>query len=71
MNIVNLPNIRYEYDMSFVSEEVPLRLADRQIQPLYKHLVHTRYPTLAVIGVPIRKVERCIQVEWEEISVDQ
>jgi len=46
----------YEYDMSFMSEEVPLRLADRQIQPLYKHLVHTRYPTLAVIGVPIKIV---------------
>ena len=48
------PFARYEYDMSFMSEEVPLRLADRQIQPLYKHLVHTRYPTLAVIGVPIK-----------------
>ena len=45
--------------MSFVSEEVPLRMADRQIQPLYKHLLHTRYPTLAVIGVPIRIVELC------------
>ena len=42
--------------MSFMSEDVPLRLADRQIQPLYKHLVHTKYPTLAVIGVPIREV---------------
>merc|ERR1712038_1341621 len=37
----------YEYDMSFMSEKVPLRLRDRQIQPLYKHLVHTGFPTLA------------------------
>ena len=56
LNINSIPNSRYEYDMSFMSEDVPLRLADRQIQPLYKHLVHTKYPTLAVIGVPIREV---------------
>ncbi len=44
----------YAYDMSFVSDEVPIRLVDRQIQPLYKHLVHTAFPTMSVIGVPIK-----------------
>jgi hypothetical protein len=36
------------------SRQVPLNLSDRQVHPLYRHLLHTVHATLAVIGVPIK-----------------
>lgn len=42
----------YLYTFPFLSDECRVRVVDNHVQPLYKHLVHIDYPTLALVGLP-------------------
>ncbi|XP_006005513.1 senecionine N-oxygenase-like [Latimeria chalumnae] len=41
----------YNYSFPFLSQEVGLKVEDSVLSPLYQHIVHTRFPTLAFIGM--------------------
>ncbi|XP_070575792.1 uncharacterized protein [Ptychodera flava] len=41
----------YNYDFPFLTPECNVKVVDQHITPLYKHLIHTQYPTLAFIGI--------------------
>nr|XP_054752099.1 uncharacterized protein LOC129257731 [Lytechinus pictus] len=41
----------YNYDFSFLTPECQLTVDDRRIMPLYKHIIHTSFPSLAFIGI--------------------
>ncbi len=43
----------YLYSYPFLSKECQLEVtADNMVTPLYRHLVHARYPSMAFIGIP-------------------
>jgi len=43
----------YEYVFPFLSAECEVSVEEQQVvQPLYKHVIHTRYPRIAFIGIP-------------------
>ncbi|XP_043221853.1 flavin-containing monooxygenase FMO GS-OX-like 2 [Amphibalanus amphitrite] len=42
----------YEFVFPFLSPECGVSVVDRQVRPLYKHLVHTEYPRMAFVGLP-------------------
>ena len=46
----------YRYNFPFLLDKVGLRSADERLTPLYKHLIHTGYPSLCIIGVAKRVV---------------
>ncbi|XP_041048545.1 flavin-containing monooxygenase FMO GS-OX-like 2 isoform X1 [Carcharodon carcharias] len=41
----------YNYSFPFLGKEVGLKVKDHRITPLYKHIVHTTFPTLFFIGL--------------------
>lgn len=41
----------YNFDFSFLTPECKLKIEDKRITPLYKHILHTTYPSLAFIGI--------------------
>ncbi|XP_070575785.1 uncharacterized protein [Ptychodera flava] len=41
----------YNYNFPFLTPECNVKLEDHRISPLYKHLIHTQYPSLAFIGI--------------------
>ena len=41
----------YRYSFPFLSEKCDLGTHDERVTPLYKHLIHTRLPSLCIIGV--------------------
>ncbi|XP_007887552.1 flavin-containing monooxygenase FMO GS-OX-like 4 [Callorhinchus milii] len=41
----------YNYSFPFLSREVGLEVRDHRVTPLYKHIVHTTFPTLFFIGL--------------------
>ncbi|XP_067905402.1 uncharacterized protein [Heterodontus francisci] len=41
----------YNYSFPFLGEEVGLKVKDHRVTPLYKHIVHTSFPTLFFIGL--------------------
>ena len=41
----------YHYSYPFLSEKCGLGTHDERVTPLYKHLIHTRLPSLCIIGV--------------------
>ncbi|XP_071438870.1 senecionine N-oxygenase [Hetaerina americana] len=42
----------YRYNFPFLSEACRVRVEDNHVKPLYKHLIHTEFPTLCFIGLP-------------------
>lgn len=42
----------YRYYFPFLTEACKLHIEDERVTPLYKHLIHTEYPTLSFIGIP-------------------
>jgi len=42
----------YEYSFPFLSASCKVSVKDNTVSPLYKHLIHCYYPTLAFIGIP-------------------
>eukprot|EP00092_Neocalanus_flemingeri_P007944 GFUD01008571.1.p1 GENE.GFUD01008571.1~~GFUD01008571.1.p1 ORF type:complete len:438 (-),score=120.28 GFUD01008571.1:45-1358(-) len=44
----------YEYNFPFLSEDCQVRLENRQVQTLYKHLVSVDHPTLCFVGIPVQ-----------------
>ena len=42
----------YEFVFPFLSAECGVSVVDRQVRPLYKHIIHTEYQRMAFIGLP-------------------
>ena len=42
----------YHFTFPFLSSECQLANEDEHLQPLYKHLIHTKLPTLSFVGIP-------------------
>lgn len=42
----------YHYVFPFLTEDCKLMINDERVLPLWKHLIHARYPSMSVIGVP-------------------
>lgn len=42
----------YEFSFPFLSEECGITVEDNVVVPLYKHLIHSTYPSMAFIGIP-------------------
>ena len=47
----------YHYNFPFLDPECGVRVENRVVQPLYKHLISIAHPTLAFVGLPV-------QVRW-------
>ncbi|XP_023224548.1 flavin-containing monooxygenase FMO GS-OX-like 4 isoform X1 [Centruroides sculpturatus] len=41
----------YDYDFDVLHSSVGLKITEKRIIPLYKHLIHINFPTLAFIGI--------------------
>ncbi|CAH1780409.1 unnamed protein product, partial [Owenia fusiformis] len=41
----------YHYTFPFLSEKCHIDTTDERVSPLYKHLIHTEFPTLALMGL--------------------
>ncbi|WAR13436.1 GSXL3-like protein [Mya arenaria] len=41
----------YRYSFPFLSPNCAVNIEDERVTPLYKHIIHTRYPTLSFIGI--------------------
>lgn len=41
----------YHFSFPFLSEECALKITDERLTPLYKHLIHTQFPSLSFIGI--------------------
>merc|ERR1719469_1220871 len=44
----------YEYSFPFLSPGCDVTVHNRQVKPLYKHLIHTTHPSLCFIGIPVQ-----------------
>ncbi|KAL8590520.1 hypothetical protein ACOMHN_010956 [Nucella lapillus] len=42
----------YHFHFPFLADSCNLRIEEERVTPLYKHLFHTEFPTLAFIGIP-------------------
>lgn len=41
----------YRYKFQFLKGDCSVHIEDERITPLYKHIIHTKYPTLSFIGM--------------------
>ncbi|KAK3799153.1 hypothetical protein RRG08_051428 [Elysia crispata] len=41
----------YHYDYSFLAPECGIEVDDYRVMPLYKHLVNTKFPSMAIVGI--------------------
>lgn len=44
----------YQYSFPFLSTDCELRLLDNHVEPLYKHCINIRHPSMSIIGLPYR-----------------
>eukprot|EP00871_Galdieria_phlegrea_P005436 jgi/Galph1/5894/GphlegSOOS_G4416.1 len=44
----------YAYDFSFLHPSCEVFVENRVVSPLYRHLIHAKYPTMAFVGLPYR-----------------
>uniref|UniRef100_A0A6A7G035 Flavin-containing monooxygenase n=1 Tax=Hirondellea gigas TaxID=1518452 RepID=A0A6A7G035_9CRUS len=44
----------YEFTFPFLSEECGVHVVEQQVRPLYRHLIHCNYPSMAFIGIPFQ-----------------
>lgn len=42
----------YNYGFPFLDDSCGIAIDDNYVQPLYKHMVHIRRPTMFFIGIP-------------------
>ncbi|KAG7155381.1 Flavin-containing monooxygenase FMO GS-OX-like 2-like [Homarus americanus] len=49
-----LPISGYKYNFPFLMEECGIQVKDNCVKPLYKHLINSVYPSMALIGIPSR-----------------
>ena len=41
----------YRFSFPFLSEDCHLKIEEERVMPLYKHIIHTEFPSLAFIGI--------------------
>lgn len=46
----------YEYSYPFLGEGVGITVKDYSVEPLYKHILNIKHPTMAFIGVSKIKI---------------
>lgn len=44
----------YEYTFPFLNKDCNVMIEDNVVKPLYKHLIHSMFPSLAFIGIPFQ-----------------
>ena len=44
----------YHYNFPFLAPECGVKVENRVVQPLYKHLISIANPSLAFIGLPVQ-----------------
>ncbi|KAA0202625.1 hypothetical protein HAZT_HAZT009104 [Hyalella azteca] len=44
----------YYYTFPFLADSCGVTVEDQQVWPLYRHLIHCDYPTLAFVGIPTK-----------------
>lgn len=44
----------YEYTFPFLSESCQIRVENRRVQALYKHLVSVEHPSMCFVGIPLQ-----------------
>ncbi|CAL4065070.1 unnamed protein product, partial [Meganyctiphanes norvegica] len=44
----------YDYVFPFLEASCGVYVEDNQVKPLYKHLIHTTFPSMAFIGIPFQ-----------------
>jgi len=44
----------YHYTFPFLSESCDISVYNRQVQPLFKHLISVEHPTLCFVGIPVQ-----------------
>ncbi|GJQ14554.1 hypothetical protein GpartN1_g6345.t1 [Galdieria partita] len=44
----------YEYDFPFLDSSCEVFVQDRVVLPIYRHLIHAKYPTMSFVGLPLR-----------------
>ncbi|KAK4526897.1 hypothetical protein GAYE_SCF29G4815 [Galdieria yellowstonensis] len=44
----------YEYDFPFLDSSCEVSVQDNVVFPVYRHLIHAKYPTMSFVGLPIR-----------------
>lgn len=57
----------YEYTFPFLSNKCNLKTENKQVKPLYKHIVHADYSTLGFIGLPVLTIPFILfdrQIQW-------
>ncbi|XP_064108091.1 uncharacterized protein LOC135216603 isoform X2 [Macrobrachium nipponense] len=42
----------YEFSFPFLTKDCGITVEDNVVKPLYKHLIHSAYPSMAFIGIP-------------------
>ena len=41
----------YRYNFPFLVKDCSIEIQDERVTPLYKHLIHTRFPSLCTVGI--------------------
>jgi len=44
----------YEYTFPFLSEDCKIKVQNRRVQSLYKHLVNIEHPSMCFVGIPVQ-----------------
>ena len=55
-----IPCTGYEYEFPFLSPECCIGITDHRVHPLYKHMINTKYPSMAFIGLNYRIIPSAV-----------
>ena len=55
-----LPCTGYEYEFPFLSPECSIGITDHRVHPLYKHIINTKFPSMAFIGLNYRIIPSAV-----------
>lgn len=44
----------YQYKFPFLSVDCGISVDDNHVEPLYKHIINIKYPTMGLIGLPVQ-----------------
>ena len=53
----------YHYTFPFLAPDCGVKVQNRVVQPLYKHLISIANPSLAFVGLPVQVLSKCHTVK--------
>ena len=53
----------YHYTFPFLAPDCGVKVQNRMVQPLYKHLISIANPSLAFVGLPVQVLSKCHTVK--------